>query len=200
MSACTSLALVSAPLYAEQGCNTTQIQSTPTERFIASEDDSEVFDKKTQLVWKRCGLGFVVDNGACVADANSSNASGKWNWLDVTRKELAKISAYGDAGSKADDWRLPNIKELASITEYSCTSPALNTEVFYDAPESGFYVSNSVNVDKNMGLKAVKIATGEVVNRGKTDGSYYRIVRVPSSDEIAGFLAEPVDLGDTLAE
>ena len=174
MTACIGLAMFSTQAVA-QDCGADLIKSTPTARFVQANDASEVFDIKTQLVWRRCALGSVVNNGACVDDG----AANKWNWLNVVRKPLPDITAGG--------WRLPNIKELASITEAACANPAINTAVFYDAPISGTYMSNTPSVNIAAQMKGVDIATGNIKNINKTSAVSFKVVRVPTQIEIDSY-------------
>ncbi|MCJ8315208.1 MAG: DUF1566 domain-containing protein [Saccharospirillaceae bacterium] len=186
ISACLSLGMLSGQAIA-QTCAADLIQSTPTERFIASVDNSEVLDTKTNLVWRRCALGYVQDSGSCIDDPDASND--KWNWMNVTKWQMSKLRSVAQG-----EWRLPNIKELNSITEQTCESPALNLNVFYDAPEnSGQYMSNTPNVNDNREMKAVDVNTGNIKNIRKDQTSYYRIVREPSAQEITTFGAVVID-------
>ena len=167
ITTCASLALFSGQALA-QTCESDLIESTPSVRFIASDDNSEVFDTKTELVWRRCALGYIENNNSCIDDVE--NDKNKWNWLDVTRMELKSL--------RVDGWRLPNIKELTSITEYGCVSPAINTEVFYNSPaDSGQYMSNTPAVNNAKKMKAVDIISGNIKDINKTNQSYYKVVR-----------------------
>jgi hypothetical protein len=82
-------------------------------RFIVSINGSEVKDTKTGLTWRRCNEGASWDGTAC-STVNSTFTH-----------EQALIRAQSQAG-----WRLPNAKELLSITDRSYFSPAINTSIF----------------------------------------------------------------------
>ena len=68
--------------------------------------DGTVTDNATGLMWSQ------DDNGEAI------------NWEDaLAYAEDATIAGY-------DDWRLPNVKELQSIADYSGVFPAMDTSVF----------------------------------------------------------------------
>jgi len=94
-----------------QTCEKDYPQTTPTERFI-DQGDGAVKDIQTGLVWKKCMEG--KSGGDCSQGTISS-----FNWEQAL--QLAESEP---------DWRLPNIKELLSIVERQCVSPAINLQVF----------------------------------------------------------------------
>lgn len=75
-------------------------------------------DESTGLVWYQCRLGEAYDSGSCTGEASSVN------WLETLNE--AESFEFGGFSN----WRLPNIKELQSIAEYSCHSPVLDPDVF----------------------------------------------------------------------
>ncbi|CAN7554945.1 Lcl domain-containing protein [Duganella sp. LjRoot269] len=81
----------------------------PTGRFVDLQNGS-VSDKLTGLVWTR--------NAACFSARN---------WLDALAavKQMANGMCGLSDGSKAGDWRLPNVIELESLVDISRSNPAL---------------------------------------------------------------------------
>jgi hypothetical protein len=61
------------------------------------------------------------------------------------------VNDTGFAGHS--DWRLPNIKELASIIEYACFAPAITVDTFPDTPSAGFWSNTPDPGEVNEGLK-----------------------------------------------
>lgn len=72
-------------------------------RFTISSDGTQVLDQKTGLTWQRCIEGRVWDSsaGVCVSTGVFSLVS--------------HIQALVLAKSRGGSWRLPNVKELASV-------------------------------------------------------------------------------------
>ena len=114
-----------------QTCRHDIIASTPTERFTILGDGT-VADGATGLTWKVCneGQSYNVTSGDCEGVATT------YSWQGALHQAVA-VNAAGFAGY--DDWRLPNLKELASIVERQCIGPAANLEVFQATPSSFFW-------------------------------------------------------------
>jgi hypothetical protein len=85
---------------------------TPTAQRFAF-NGAEVTDQKTGLVWARCSLGQIWSGSVC----SGMSAS-------LTHEE-ALAHAKGQSG-----WRLPSVKELASLVERGCYSVAIDSEAF----------------------------------------------------------------------
>ncbi len=80
-------------------------------------NDGTVTDLRTGLMWKRCPEG------------RSGAQCEQGTWAEMTWSgALAAAAASRFAGH--DDWRLPNVKELASLLAADCASPAINATVF----------------------------------------------------------------------
>ncbi len=116
---------------AEQVCNTQIIATNPTYQYTASADGT-VFDSRTGLTWQRCPLGYVInDSGtADIFDDDVCIEIGvvKFEWQGALQAAESQNNAGGFAGFT--DWRIPNIKELASTIEHKCFSPAINLKAF----------------------------------------------------------------------
>lgn len=101
--------------------------STPISRFT-NNTDGTVTDSVTGLTWKRCSEGLI---GALC----ESGLPTTYTW-----QEALKVGAASSFAGK-NDWRLPNIKELATIVERQCTMPAINQIVFPATPTMSFWSS-----------------------------------------------------------
>ena len=97
--------------------------SVPTEdRFMAS--DAQVTDRKTGLVWARCSVGQVWDGATCAGEATRH-----WHWEAL---ELAQATT---------GWRLPSIKELSSLSDKGCLSPAIDRVAFPNTASTWYWSS-----------------------------------------------------------
>ncbi|MBV1908208.1 MAG: DUF1566 domain-containing protein [Kangiellaceae bacterium] len=109
--------------------------ATTSGPFDTSGIEGTVLDESTGLVWYQCRLGEIYEGGICMGDESSVN------WLET----LSLAESFEFEGF--DDWRLPNIKELQSIVEYSCHSPSLNTAVFHITQNNTYWSSTPELVD-----------------------------------------------------
>lgn len=114
--ACAVTAVVPTVAHAQQNCNANALETAAAEQFTLNGDGTATHNP-TGLMWTRCLQGLT---GAACDQGNAVTVT----W----QQALAAAQAEDFAGH--DDWRLPNAKELASITEYSCEDPALNLAVF----------------------------------------------------------------------
>lgn len=160
------------PVFSAQAelCPSTAINmpaTTPTDRFEYQQDSVVVIDKQTGLKWARCQLGYDWDknNRACV-----QNDTATFTWtkaLIFIKNDPLYLDEKG--------WRLPNIKELASLVEHKCYNPAINNEVF-PGTQAGVFMSNT-HVAGNGKVRAVNFSAGEVGVGLREDGYYLRLVK-----------------------
>jgi cysteine-rich repeat protein len=90
------------------------------ERFEVAEPvsgEAVVLDHATGLTWRRCALGLV--GSAC-----DSGEPLSVRWVDA----LAGCESLSWAGYT--DWRLPDVKELASLADYRVAAPAADGAFF----------------------------------------------------------------------
>lgn len=143
-------------------------QQTPTNRYIVN-DDATVQDRISGLMWKRCVEG---QSGADCSDSPGTQFS---SFAAVI--QAAKQSAF--AGYF--DWRVPNIKELASIVEPLCGNPAINLEVFPATSGYAFWSSSPV-MEQPGTLYYIHFADGAHYPKGQMElpngqFRYLRLVR-----------------------
>ena len=122
--------LLAGPSPAQQ-CNDRVARTTPTSRFILHADGTAT-DRRTGLQWRRCAEGQRWDGRTC-----RGKAAG-YTWNEAVRR-FGKPDAAG--------WRLPSLKELASIAELACWGPAINLEVFPNTPASAFWSASPLASD-----------------------------------------------------
>ncbi len=92
----------------------------------------------------RYGLADCAPNG----DGTVSDAATGLMWQESDDNEgrdwpdaLAYCEGLELAGH--DDWRLPNVKELQSIVDYSVADPALDTSIFIQTDSDGWFWSST---------------------------------------------------------
>ena len=108
--------------------------TTKSEFFIV--DGGTVTDLRFGLMWDMCSYGqqFNVTTGSCEGEPTVLDT---WTEALNSQNNINSSNLYG-----YNDWRLPNIKELASIVERQCRQPAINLEVF-KGTVNGVYWTNS---------------------------------------------------------
>ena len=149
--------------------------STPTAKFDYTTNNGDVMiDNRYGLMWMRCVEGQELHPTFKYCDGTALNA----NWADALT-EVGVVNTDNKFGF--NDWRMPNIKELMSIVEHTCSSPALNEALFPGAsgvsvwsntPASDFVDPNSKEA------RYVNFNTGRASTAKITDDTIYiRLVR-----------------------
>ncbi len=115
--------LLGLALLASACCaSTAQAQS----RYSYSTDGAEVTDSKTGLIWQRCSAGQAWSAGTVTCTGTAATYT----------HEAALSYAKSQTG-----WRLPNVKELSSITDKSRNNPAIDFTAFPATPSNWFWTS-----------------------------------------------------------
>lgn len=122
---------------ADQTCNENITESSPTAQFV-THGDGTATDTTTDLMWMRCSLGQTW---------SSSESSCSTGSIETYSWRTALAAAEGSEFASYTDWRLPNIKELASLVEQACTTPAINATIFPDI-DSGKTWSSTTHLDE----------------------------------------------------
>jgi hypothetical protein len=103
-------------------------------RFVIASDPQEVDDRLTGLTWRRC-----VEGEAIVGDACSGSAL-MLPWTDALGRAKQQAHRTGVA------WRLPNVKELASLLEHD-RNPYIDLQAFPGAASDILWSSSSSPAD-----------------------------------------------------
>ena len=109
---------------------TPQYTSIDKDRYIISGD--EVYDRKTERIWKRCNYGQRWDD--------------KEKWC----KGLVKRVPIADAKSAIENigggWRVPDVSELMSLFEVYCSADKSKVqEIFADILHHEWYATSTPN-------------------------------------------------------
>ncbi len=154
--------------FAVQTCNTTSITaSTPTADFI-DNGNGTVTHSKTGLMWKRCSEGL---SGAGCATGTAI----KYTWQGALQAAQTLNAAGGFAGFT--DWRVPNQKELNSIIERRCYTPAINATVFPIFSNGAYWSASPLITNVFIGAHAVDFMDGRAFSDLKTISYYVLLVR-----------------------
>ena len=100
--------------------------------FTVSVNGTEVTDGRTGLVWRRCAEGMAAAGGTCTGTASTFT------------HELALARARDQATSTSVAWRLPNVKELASIVDRSKSNSTIDAVAFPATPANAFWSSSPI--------------------------------------------------------
>ena len=91
-------------------------------RYIV-HNDGTVTDTNTSLMWMQCSLGQYHNYDGSGGNSCTDNATSTYTW--ETALEAAEASAFANY----TDWRIPNIRELFSLTALD-NSNYLNSNIF----------------------------------------------------------------------
>ncbi len=133
---------------------------------FADGDSGTLTDPRTGLMWDRCALGQNSVDG-CAGDADFHTWQGA---LQAARSKNAQ------AWRGFSDWRVPNVKELATLLALERQWPAIDTAAFPDAPATAFWSSTS-NFNVLRGAWAVFFGEGNVFAKDKMTRAAVRLVR-----------------------
>lgn len=162
-----TFALLFASSYAAAECNTL-LKPTFDEGAVTAEANGVLVDSRTGLMWMRCSLGYVWQDGSCARDESKP---AEFSWGDALQ---AAAGAKSFAGYQ--DWRMPNRKELASIVEGVCFDPAINLTLFPATEAKGYWSSSPNNFNESFAW-AVNFINGDHVSTSRTNLFAVRLVR-----------------------
>ncbi len=112
----------------------------------------------------RCALGQNWNGATCTGSGQA------YTW------QAALQAAEGSSFAGYSDWRMPDIKELSSIVEQACVSPAINATVFPTTLNS-WYWSASPYAGSVLSAWGVLFSHGYDYASNEADGGHVRLVR-----------------------
>jgi hypothetical protein len=162
-------AALSSVSVAEQSCQTgDHLLSSPTSRF-EDNGDGTVTDRSTMLMWMRCSAGQTWSQVACEGRPVGYS-------VDDARQLARQVNDDGDYFF--DDWRVPSIRELATISERQCSDPRINLAVFPNTPPDYYWTRNARAGDKASGQGyAMSFGADGVAFPQQSEALYVRLVR-----------------------
>lgn len=111
-----------------QHCVSSIPKSHPDDQYI-SNNNGTVTDVRNGLMWMQCSLGQTFKDGNCHGGPVQFD----------TWKEALDAAQANNTFADHNDWRLPNIKELADLVERSCADPAINLHHFHGTPPAPYW-------------------------------------------------------------
>jgi hypothetical protein len=151
-----------------QTCLSDGLETTPSEDFSVVTTSSYLHTP-TDLVWKRCAEGQEWDGSTCEGEAV------KYTWQEAL--QLAHKASNEDLLG----WRLPNVKELASLVERDCVRPAINSTVFPATPPDDFWTSTPSADDPDRAWVVAFFNASHSIKE-KDRYVYVRLVRTYTND------------------
>jgi hypothetical protein len=135
--------------------------ASPTPRFT-DNNNGTVTDHLTRLIWMKDASALGMMNWAGALNAANTLASGSAGLTD---------------GSQAGNWRLPNVRELQSLADYSKVSPALPENHPFTGVMSTYYWTSTTYAYNTDGAWTIGYADGYVSAYYKTESYYVWCVR-----------------------
>lgn len=128
---CTLLYLIPMSAMAAQECSQNMTKSAPNARYEFNNNGT-IKNRITGLTWMRCPLGKTWDSteDTCLGDGQDMFWQAALNDVQSINQNPSH-ALHNFAGIK--NWRMPNIKELVTLSEHSCFAPALNKKAFSNA-------------------------------------------------------------------
>ncbi len=178
---CLATALALPGGASAQSCIDQFIPSSTLQDF-EDHRDGTVSDRRTGLTWARCSVGQVWRGGTCAETA------AELDWEAAT-SVVQQVNASGELFYA--DWRLPSLRELASISEVNCREPRINLEVFPGTGD-GHYWSASRKLVEGPELAAFSLSFGAEGVRTSRPAERHHVRLVRSDDRVPVAVA-PVD-------
>lgn len=138
---------------------------------LRDNGDGTVTDPRTGLMWDRCALG---QSGAACGGGEAT----AYRWQSALQEARTRNSQNWRGHA---DWRLPNVKELASLIRHDRLRPAIDTTAFPAAPDAAFWTSSTHQAVRRMAW-AVFFGEGDVFSADKDTLARIRLVRTAAAD------------------
>ena len=163
------LAAVAAGSSAQQVCDVpARDLAQPSTRFRDNADGT-VTDKDSTLMWMRCSAGQAWSAATCVGEPVP---------LSWAAAQGAAADENRSGGMFFNDWRLPTLRELATIAERRCSNPRLDLSTFPNSPARAYWTSSPRPGGGNEATAyALDFGTTGVQLAGKEEPHLLRLVR-----------------------
>lgn len=162
-----SMLAAAAPVSA-QTCIPDRPLTKPDSRY-ADNGDGTVTDTVTNLTWKRCVEGQTWDGATCTGTPE------RLTWQQALQRAANINAGTGYAGHR--DWRVPSVKELVTLYEFSCHTPAINGTMFPATPSTFWYKTSTPHAADATSTWVISFSEPYVRGAAKTDTHHVRLVR-----------------------
>ena len=110
-----------------------------TKKYVISDNQQEVLDTQTGLIWRRCVEGMKWDGKTCSGSP----------FYGMFQEVLERASNQARLTGKP--WRVPNVKELGSLVDSTQTTISIDSTVFPATQNDQFWSSSSYSMDAFFG-------------------------------------------------
>ncbi len=155
------VSVVAQPANAAQTCPAGYPRVAPDDRYTV-QGNGTVTDLRTGLMWKQCSEGQT--------GATCTGTVTRMTWTDALNAGADSVFAG------FSDWRLPNVKELSSLVETGCHSPAIN-EARFPNTWTEYYWTSSSSAENSSNALYVRFIYGYVLHLPKSYDYGVRLVR-----------------------
>ena len=130
--------------------------------------DGTITDLETNLMWAKCSGGLEYDVGVC------QGISSAVNWQ-------VALEAAGDSDLAGyDNWRLPNVKELQTLSALSADgSSGVSSSFSLDGGETYLHSSSPYPANTSNSYQ-LSLTTGLILSRERNAAANYMLVRTPN--------------------
>lgn len=163
-------------------CDNTSITINKPNSLYIDHANGTVTDTDTHLMWQKCALGFTgvdCEISTIIEVDAETELDVEVDTMQLFSWRAASISANESVVGSYSDWRLPNIKELASLVENSCQEPSINSAMFPGSVSGLYWTSSPVAGVSTSARSAwvVSFMNGIVDNEYKFQTYSVRLVR-----------------------
>lgn len=162
-----SLLFAAGGAMAQQSCLTSMTETAPVANFTDNTDGT-IVDDTTGITWMKCAIGqtYSSDGNDCTGDPTPLT------WQEALQ------TAHGFTFNNLNGWRVPNMKELATLTERSCVRPSINETIFPNNPSDDFWTSTpSVTTPDSAWVIAFFNSSNSL--KTKSSSVFLRLMRYP---------------------
>lgn len=158
-----AMVLIPSFVFSQATCPANISETAGTDMFDISTD-GEALHLDSNLIFMRCSLGQTWDGSDCVGDPTA------YNWQEALNISLD--TSFNDS----NNWRLPNVKELAQIIEYSCAYPSINETIFPNTSVDDYWTSTPAMLDEDS-VWVISFTNGSNSMKLKSRSLFVRLVR-----------------------